>query len=104
MTTSGYLAAGTYTISGTDANGLGDTGTWSFSLTVTGVSITQSTPTSGAITTTATSGYTNQLNPTSFNGAPVTYTVTSASSPAGLSVSSTGFVTTSGYLAAGTDP
>ena len=33
------LAAGSYTVSGTDADGIGDTGTWSYTLTVTGVNI-----------------------------------------------------------------
>ena len=70
----GDLAAGSYTVSGTDANGIGDTGTWSYTLTVTGVNIPQGPSTSGSVSTTNSNGFTDQLGPTTFNGAPVTFT------------------------------
>jgi len=34
VTTSGTLATGTYTVSGTDSDGSGDAGTWTYILTV----------------------------------------------------------------------
>ena len=46
VSTSGTLNAGDYTVSGTDADGFGDTGTWTFTLHVTAVTIAQGNPTS----------------------------------------------------------
>jgi hypothetical protein len=98
-TSGGPLAAGSSTVSGTDFDTLGDTGPWSYTLTVTGVTINQIPPTTGS-TTTATSSFTDQLEPTTENGTPVTFVTTTAN--AHLQVSATGAVTTSGGpLAAG---
>ncbi len=102
-TVSGPLAAGSYPVSGTDSDALGDTGTWSYTLTVTGVTITQTAPTTGSTTTTGSSTFTAQLEPTTENGSPVTYVTTTPN--AHLSVSSSGAVSTvSGPLAAGSYP
>ena len=87
VTTTGTLAAGGYTVSGTDANGLGDTGTWSYTLTVTAVTMTQvprppaprRPPTRPASAT--------SWRVTSSNG---TVTFTATSPPAGASVSPPG--------------
>ena len=40
ISTTGALAPGLYTVAGTDSDGYGDTGTWTYALTVTGVAIT----------------------------------------------------------------
>ena len=91
VTTTGTLAANTYTVSGTDHDTKGDTGTWSFALTVTAVPIIQGTPTSGTVTTTASNAYTNQLTVAPNNGA-VTFVTTVPSGS--VSVSASGAVTT----------
>jgi len=100
IATTGTLAVNSYTVSGTDANDLGDSGTWSFTLTVTADTIPQSTPTSGNTSTSASSSYVDALAPTTFEGAPVTYSQTHSGS-ACLSVSATGAVKVSCTLAAG---
>ena len=93
------MAAGSYTVSGTDANGIGDTGTWSYTLTVTGVNIPQGPSTSGSVSTTNSNGFTDQLGPTTFNGAPVTFTTTV--SVAGITVAPDGALSVTATLAAG---
>lgn len=98
-TSGGPLAANSYTVSGTDTDGLGDNGTWTYTLTVSGVTISQSAPLSATSTEAGSSTFTDQLQPTTLNSSAVTY-VTSASST-GLSVSSTGAVSTTGLLAPG---
>jgi len=47
VSTTGTLSAHTYTISGTDSDGYGDTGSWGYTLTVSATAINQLTPTSG---------------------------------------------------------
>ena len=83
--------AGSYTISGTDADANGDVGTWSFALTVTGAgaALTQVAPTSGS--TPAGTHATFQMATTGQSGTE-TFSTTS-SLPAGVTVSSTGLVT-----------
>jgi hypothetical protein len=103
VTTSGNLAAGTYTVGGSDSDpGSADTGNWSFALTVSPVAITQTAPTTGITSTSASSGYTTTLAKTGNVGA-VAY-VETATPPASthVLVSSSGVVTTSGTLAATT--
>ena len=102
VSTSGTLAANTYTISGTDSDGYGDTGSWSYSLVVNAATISQGSPTSNeiAVTPASSSGFTDQLD-TSGNTGNVSYTTTS-SHPAGIVVSSTGAVSLSRPLAVGT--
>ena len=67
VTTTGALSAGTYKASGTDSDSSGDTGIWSFSLTVSATAITQLPPTSG--TTTTGKAFTGQLKVTGSHGA-----------------------------------
>jgi len=92
------LAVNDYTVSGTDADSFGDSGTWSFGLTVTARdgTITQSSPTSGTVTVGST--YSNQLETTG-SGGTLTFTVTT-SSPA-FTVSSTGAVSAPDTLGVG---
>jgi hypothetical protein len=97
VTTSGTLAAGTYSASGTTIDPNGVLGGFSFSLSV-GV-LSQSAPLTGATTTTASSTFATQLA-LSGNTGTASYTQTTGSPY--LIVSSTGLVTTSGTLAAGT--
>ena len=46
----GHLAAGDYTVSGTDPDAHGDTGTWSYTLDVTPVTMPQVAATTGTAT------------------------------------------------------
>ena len=107
VTTSGALSVNTYVASGTDSDGHGDAGTWTYSLHVTPVTITQAAPTSGTTSPTASSGFTGQLQATGYNGSLIF--VTTASNPY-LKVSSAGAVSTVGgplavgnYIVSGTD-
>ncbi|HEY5272041.1 MAG TPA: HD domain-containing phosphohydrolase [Acidimicrobiales bacterium] len=100
-TAGGILAAGSYTVSGTDGDAYGDSGTWTYTLTVSAVAIGQSAPTTRTATTTNSAGFTDQLATSGQNGA-VTFVTTSAN--AHLVVSSSGAITTAGTLAAGTYP
>src|ERR1039458_9043030 len=101
VSTTGTLSAHTYTISGTGADTYGDTGTWSYSLTVNATPITQSAPTTNSTTPAASSAFTDQLETSGGTGA-VSFATTSASSPPGLVVSSSGAVSTRGTLSAHT--
>ena len=78
ITTTGTLAAGTYTASGTTADAFGDTGTFTYTLTVSAVTITQTTPATGSVK--ALTAFTDQLNTTGNIGA-VTFTTTSTKRP-----------------------
>jgi hypothetical protein len=98
ITTSGTLAAGSYTVSGTDSDAYGDTGTWSYTLTVGAVAISQSAPTTGTASTTNSAAFTDQLATSGQNGA-VGFATTTTS--AGVTVSAAGAITTAGTLAAG---
>ncbi len=97
VTTSGPLAVGTYTAAGTDVDAAGNTGTFSFTLDV-GVLI-QSSPTSATSKVSGTTAYKQQLAVTGSTG-----TVTFSQSTGGpsLVVSSSGLITASGQLPAGT--
>ena len=101
VSTSGALAAGTYSLSGTDSDGSGDTGTWSYSLTVTAVTIAQAAPTAGTTTTTGSAAFTDQLATTGSDGNGVAF-VTTATSSGYITVSPSGAVSTSGAVPAGT--
>jgi hypothetical protein len=90
---------GSYDLFGTDTDSLGDTGTWTYNLTVTHSSpIIQTAPTSGTVTTSGSSAFTDHLR-TIGNIGPVTFTKTGEGT--GLKVSSHGKITTTGNLAAG---
>ena len=70
----GPLAVGTYTVSGTDVDTDGDTGTWSYSLTVSSNVITQASPTSGFVTTANSAAFSTSLNAAAGFIGPVTFT------------------------------
>ena len=108
ITVTGTLAKGTYVVSGSTSDAFGDAGTYSFTLTVNPAGITQISPFSNSTTTSASSTFTDQLNPTSQDGSPVAYVtvVTNAS----LNFSSSGKITVVGgplkvgiYAVSGTD-
>jgi hypothetical protein len=108
ITVTGTLAKGTYVVSGSTSDAFGDAGTYSFTLTVNPAGITQISPFSNSTTTSASSTFTDQLNPTSQDGSPVAYVtvVTNAS----LNISSSGKITVVGgplkvgiYAVSGTD-
>jgi hypothetical protein len=94
----GILDAGSYTVSGTDSDVYGDTGTWSYTLTVTAVAISQVAPTTGSVSTTNSAGFTDQLA-TSGQNAVVSFVTTAPN--ASLAVSSSGAITTTGVLVLG---
>jgi large repetitive protein len=107
-TVGGYLKVGQYVVSGTDSDAAGDSGTWSYTLYVTPVTIIQTAPFTSSVLTGSTSSFSTALAPTSENGNPVIYVVTSSNSH--LSVSSAGKVTVTGgalpfgtYSVSGTD-
>lgn len=97
VTTSGQLAPGTYTATGTTSDTNGDTGTFSLTLDV-GV-LLQSSPTTATVKASGSATYSEQLTVTGASGA-VTYTQTSGAP--NLVVGASGLITTSGSLAAGT--
>jgi hypothetical protein len=92
------LAAGTYKGAGTARDSLGDTGTWSFTLTVKANKLTQVDLTKA--TTTTGKPFTGQLKVSGSHGT-VTYAQTEADVQT-LTVSSSGAVSAPATLAAGT--
>ena len=96
VTTSGNLAKGNYSASGTTTDASGDQGTFSFVLHV--GSMTQSPPVFASATPLSSATFSNQLVMTGASG-PVTF-VQTRGAPS-LLVSPTGLVTTSGSLAPG---
>ena len=97
VTTSGALAVGTYSASGTMSDPAGDVGTFTFSLKV--GALVQRAPTAATVSAPNSSTFTQQLSVGANLGA-ITYLQTSGTPS--LTVSSTGLVATSGALAAGT--
>ena len=77
IATTGALAAADYTVTGTDGDTIGDTGTWTYTLHVytppAAGAIAQTSPTSGTVTTTGSGTFTDQLAVTG-NSGTVTYT------------------------------
>jgi hypothetical protein len=100
VSTTGILAANTYTATGTTDDSAGETGSFSFTLTVIAVTIPLESAT-GSVTVAKSSTYTAQLTATG-NGA-VTFTKTGSLSFGGarVTVSSSGQVKTTGTLIAG---
>jgi hypothetical protein len=96
VTTIGKLAAGTYTIVGSDSDGFGDTGSWGFILTVDPVTIAQAIPLAGSVVETQSAAFTGTLVT---SGSGVTFSPVSSG---GLLVSASGKVATTGKLAVGT--
>src|SRR6202034_2030846 len=96
------LAPGTYTVGGTDSDTTGDSGSWSFSLTVNPpatVTLTQGAPTSATVADGA--GYTGALTVTNGTGT-VSYVETASADSSDVVVSSTGAISASTTLAPGT--
>jgi major membrane immunogen (membrane-anchored lipoprotein) len=97
VTTSGQLAPGSYTASGTTSDTSADTGT--FSITVDVGELLQSSATTANVKVSGSATYSMQLALTGASGA-VTYT--QATGAPSLVVGSSGLITTSGSLTAGT--
>jgi hypothetical protein len=91
------LAPGTYTVTGTDSDTKGDTGTWSFTLTVTANKLLQVTPTTA--TTTPGKAFTGQLEVSGSHG---TVSYAQSTGAPQLTVSSSGAVSASATLTVGT--
>ena len=103
VTTTGVLAATTYTVSGSDNDSPNsDTGSWTYVLTVTPDSIAQGSPMANTVSVVNSAAFVDSLNATSPNSNTVTYDASEPSAPAGLIVSNSGGVTTTGTLAATT--
>jgi outer membrane protein OmpA-like peptidoglycan-associated protein len=105
-TGTGTLSAGSHTISGTDSDPYGDTGTWSYDLSVTAGTLTQTSPTTGTTTTALSSSFAPAPLSVTNNIGAVTFTQ-SGSSP-GLSltgdqISTTGTLAAGSYTISGTD-
>ncbi len=98
VSTTGSLDLGVYKISGTDRDTSGDTGTWTYTLTVSNA-ITQTSPTTGATTSTASSTFAPGPITVVNNTGAVTFVTTVSST--GLKVSGAGVITTTGALVAG---
>ncbi len=106
VTTTSALAANTYTVSGTDLDAFGDTGTWSFLLTVTAVTLNQSSFTSNTFP--AGTAWGNFLAVTNGTGT-VSWTETSSADSSIVVVTSNGFISCNNqhpsgvYTVSGTD-
>ena len=94
--TSGALTPGLYTATGTSSDAGGNTGTFSFTLSV--GALKQVAPTSASVTVAGATTYSDQLG-VSGNDGTANFTQTSGSPD--LVVSTTGLLTTDGTLAAG---
>jgi uncharacterized repeat protein (TIGR02543 family) len=100
ISTTGTLAATSYAISGTDVDGSGDTGNWSFTLTVSGDTIAQTSPTTGTVDVVGSAAYSTTIQTSGSDGSGVTF-FGGPSTPAGLTINSTtGQISTTGTLAA----
>ena len=97
VTTTGTLAVGSYTASGTDSDSYGDSGTWGYYLTVSSTAITQVPPTTG--TTKTRKAFSGQLKVSGSHG---TVTYAQSTGAPDLKVSSSGKVSAPATLAAGT--
>ena len=97
ISTDGTTPVGTYVLSGTMTDTMGNTGTWSFTLSITNAGITQSTLTAGSSLQGTTGSF--QLTTTDTN--PVTY-VASGTLPTGVTVSSSGTIATTSTTPVGT--
>lgn len=97
VTTTGTLSAGTYVAAGTTSDTGGNVGTFSVTLDV--GELSQAAPTSASVKASGSAAFTSQLSAPDA-GLPVTFVQTSGTPD--LVVSSSGLVTTSGVLVAGT--
>ncbi len=98
MSAAATLAPGVYTVSGTDSDTSGDSGTWTFTLTVQGATLIQGPPTSATVADGA--GYSGQLAVAKSTGT-VSYTETASADSSDVVVGSSGAVTAAATLAPG---
>ena len=99
VTTSGTLANGSYVVRGIVSDASGDQGNYFFNLVVSASTLTQSSPTTATVTPSASASFTSQIAVT---GGVGTLTFTQSRGAPSLVVSSSGAVTTSAALVAGT--
>jgi uncharacterized repeat protein (TIGR02543 family) len=113
LESTGALSVGSspYAITGTDSDGYGDGGIWTYSLTVeathTATNLVQSSPITGTVLNTASSTFTAGPITVLDNSGSVTFATTKSStalvvSASGL-ISTTGLLATGSYTASGTD-
>jgi predicted secreted protein len=91
-TVGGPLVAATYTVSGTDHDGRGDSGTWSFALTVNAVTLVEGATQSASISPGA--GYSGQLTVNNGTGT-VAWTENSSASSGTVVVNGSGVISVS---------
>ena len=101
ITAGAGLGATTYSVSGTDVDAAGNTGSWALALTVAPGTLVQSSPTSEAVAHGA--GYAGQLAVTNNEGA-VSYAQDTSIYSADVNVGPTGVITASNSLPAGLYP
>ena len=89
-----------YSVTGNDSDAYGDTGTWTFSLTVTPDTIVQGSPTSGSTNTASSGAFSTTLSAASGFVGPVTF---STSTP-GFAISGGDELKTTGPLSASATP
>src|SRR5665213_1643540 len=97
-----------YVVTGNDSDAYGDTGTWTYSLTVTTLAtgpvskttLVQTSPTTGTVTSTASGAFTAGPITVQGNTGPASF-VTTKSNPS-LTVSASGLLSTTGPLSVGT--
>jgi hypothetical protein len=101
---------GTYTVSGTDSDTRGDTGKWSYTLSVTTGTLSQIPPMGKSVTVANSGRAFNDLLAVSGSSGAVTYVVPASTSNPHLNVTPTGAITTVGgplsvgtYTVSGTD-
>jgi len=102
ISVTGPLLPNVYSVSGTDSDTNGDTGTWSYALTVDVISlssIVQTSLTTGSTTTPDSSSFVPPALAVENNVGPVAFVTTASST--GLTVSSSGVISVTGTLAAG---
>ena len=98
--TTGTLSAldSPYTVSGTDSDGTGDSGNWSYQLAVTPDVIVQGSPNAGSTNEAGSAGYTDTLSPSAGFVGPVSFTT---STPDFIIVNGDELETTSALSASG---
>ncbi len=93
------LAAGTYTVSGNDADTANDVGTWIFTLTVGTKTLEQGSPSSATVLDNA--GYSGQLTVTNASGT-VTYSETASANTGQVIINTSGAISSATNLSPGT--
>ncbi len=98
------VAGSPYIITGTDSDAYGDTGTWTYSLTVaksgSTTTLTQTSPTTGTVLTSSSGAFTAGPISVEDNTGAVTFVTTKSN--VGLRVNASGLISTTGPLSAGT--